>query len=637
MLIKVESECPECEATIQLTVSAGERGKTVGSVTSCSACGARLVTQTEDAVRVTVFGPTGDRALEFTLMTEPTSSGGHVRPDAQYVVFAPKHLDLMRRDDETYVEPPSVSDDDLANSISRLDGGFFRRPDGSPRTPAEVARQLGWRTVWIAQLNLAIQQRLAGPPPITTPPTVFVSYRWGSTEENAWVAALAVELKRRGYPVIFDQDQPQGDNVDVPGMVSRLAECRYVLCVIDPGYVERLGHEPGSSTKDGWVFDEVNTASAFSNAGRLALIGLLRDGDQLPQGFSFMGPNQRGNSVDVRGSNRLAAFLNDVLPELPGEHDTATVAAARAALADSHAAYLAGDPERAFAEAARVKALLPDAPDGYAQTIRLALRTGMGAGDAVEAAEFLAERGAGSTELHAAAALLYHGARVLDRAARHARLAIDRSDSDPERGVAHTILGDVLDEHDSLDAALGHARVAIHLRGCFEEQTLTKLGYYLRRLGRPDEALEAFAAALEDAPDSPNLLTNAAAAAFEAGDIDRFRTHALRLHEVAPGSPGANVIQDLFVGGQFEPHPLVPLTREIEVAGVAACASCQTSIRLAAGELVCAGCGAPRPVGVRQCPVCDHDGVITPGLLGGVSWACPVCRERTLKYKAVEA
>ena len=103
-----------------------------------------------------------------------------------------------------------------------------------------MARQLGWRTVWIAQLNLAIQQRLAGPPPITAPPTVFVSYRWGSTEENAWVAALAVELKRRGYPVIFDQDQPQGDNVDVPGMVSRLAECRYVLCVIDPGYVERL-------------------------------------------------------------------------------------------------------------------------------------------------------------------------------------------------------------------------------------------------------------------------------------------------------------------------------------------------------------------------------------------------------------
>jgi hypothetical protein len=179
--------------------------------------------------------------------------------------------------------------------------------------------------------------------------------------------------------------------------------------------------------------------------------------------------------------------------------------------------------------------------------------------------------------------------------------------------------------------------VAIHLRGCFEEQTLTKLGYYLRRLGRPDEALEAFAAALEDAPDSPNLLTNTAAAAFEAGDIDRFRTHAIRLHEVAPGSPGANVIQDLFVGGQFEPHPLVPLTREIEVAGVAACASCQTSIRLAAGELVCAGCGAPRPVGVRQCPVCDHDGVITPGLLGGVSWACPVCRERTLEYKAVKA
>jgi hypothetical protein len=170
------------------------------------------------------------------------------------------------------------------------------RPDGSPRTPAEVARQLGWRTVWIAQLNLAIQQRLAGPPPITAPPTVFVSYRWGSTEENAWVAALAVELKRRGYPVIFDQDQPQGDNVDVPGMVSRLAECRYVLCVIDPGYLERLGHEPGSSTKDGWVFDEVNTASAFSNAGRLALIGLLRDGDQLPQAFSFMGPNQRATA-----------------------------------------------------------------------------------------------------------------------------------------------------------------------------------------------------------------------------------------------------------------------------------------------------------------------------------------------------
>ena len=154
MLIKVESECPECQATIQLTVSAGKRGETVGSITSCSACHARLVTQTEDAVRVTVFGPTGDRALEFTLMTEPTSSGGHVRPDAQYVVFAPKHLDLMRRDDETYVEPPSVSDDDLANSISRLDGGFFRRPDGSPRTPAEVARQLGWRTVWIRSLLL---------------------------------------------------------------------------------------------------------------------------------------------------------------------------------------------------------------------------------------------------------------------------------------------------------------------------------------------------------------------------------------------------------------------------------------------------------------------------------------------------
>ena len=113
-------------------------------MTSCSACGARLVTETEDAVRVTVFGPTGDRALEFTLMTEPTSSGDHGRPDAQYIVFAPKHLDLMRRDDETYVEPPGVSDDDLANSYQS------RAPTAATsagRTAAR-ARRRKWPGSW---------------------------------------------------------------------------------------------------------------------------------------------------------------------------------------------------------------------------------------------------------------------------------------------------------------------------------------------------------------------------------------------------------------------------------------------------------------------------------------------------------
>jgi hypothetical protein len=149
--------------------------------------------------------------------------------------MVPRHLGVFDRGTgfEQGNLPPGISDEDLAKDyIVDLDR-FLRYPDGTKRDPKEAAKLVGWRAVWVAQLTEAIRERLAGPPPLTYPPAIFISYRWATNEENQWVAELAAELRARGYPVMFDREMP--GELNVPRLVSRIADARVFICSLGSG------------------------------------------------------------------------------------------------------------------------------------------------------------------------------------------------------------------------------------------------------------------------------------------------------------------------------------------------------------------------------------------------------------------
>ncbi len=94
------------------------------------------------------------------------------------------------------------------------------REDGTRRTHDEAVKLAGHRSVWVAELNEALEARLAGPRPLSIPVRIFVSYRWASQEDDAWVERLVNVIRKRGYDVIFDLSHSDKD-ATIPELDSR--------------------------------------------------------------------------------------------------------------------------------------------------------------------------------------------------------------------------------------------------------------------------------------------------------------------------------------------------------------------------------------------------------------------------------
>jgi hypothetical protein len=243
-------KCPKCSQHTELAFATPRTDEQAFSTTHCRNCLELFICLTLEDGNVLVFDqasaspPQGRSPQPLCVIPRIESS--------TFVEMVPRHLGVFDRGTgiERGDQAPGISDEELAKAMV-LDGDrLLRYPDGSRRDPKKLAAEvIGWRAVWVAQLSEAICDRLAGPPPLTFPPAVFVSYRWASAEDNQWVADLAAELRRRGYPVFFDREVPGEPNV--PHLVSRIADARVFIAVLDPGYAERIGSAGVDQTYDG--------------------------------------------------------------------------------------------------------------------------------------------------------------------------------------------------------------------------------------------------------------------------------------------------------------------------------------------------------------------------------------------------
>ncbi|HJU55391.1 MAG TPA: toll/interleukin-1 receptor domain-containing protein [Pyrinomonadaceae bacterium] len=140
-----------------------------------------------------------------------------------------------------------------------------------PRDEAiKAAGVRGWE---IARLNQLLNEVLANTSePPAKPFIIFVSYRWESQAHQAWVKRLVNDLQARGYDVYLDQNiqAEREEPLPVPELISLLARSNRFLMVLSEGYLERIEpNDERGSIKDGWVWDEYQTAIHLANLGRI--------------------------------------------------------------------------------------------------------------------------------------------------------------------------------------------------------------------------------------------------------------------------------------------------------------------------------------------------------------------------------
>ena len=510
---------------------------------------------------------------------------------------------------------------------------ILRLPDGSPRPRDEALALVGHRAVWVAELGEALRRRTAAAPPLSVPRRIFLSYRWGSAEDDAWVERLAEDLSARGNEVTLDRWLQKGDRPPtVPELVAGIADCHVFLAVLDPGYVERLGRADDSTIQDGWVFDEYQVATGLTYARRLRMVGLLRSGDDLPRGFAMFGPQGAGNTFDVRNLEQLPRVLDHLFP--PTGPAPAPEAAARhqELLNESYAALAAGRADEAYGLAAQVAGAAPDLMDGHAQMARVAHlsdRAQDGLWDAARALEIDPH----SVELlEIGADCAYHsGDRLL--AARLAARVVPGTRSP----TAHLVLGNSLDELGQPFAGAAHMEIAAALAPGVPS-VHNDAGMAYRRAGQPRKALACFERGLAVDPTDQHLLVNQAAAAVEAGDGPMGRRAIELLNRAYPRHPVVPQLSEILRTWESSGGPPPTLMERVptrEPVGVVRCSNCTAEIPFVApDEGLCATCGAEVFEAFRPCQVCGSESVVLPGLEPEGSWGCPYCRTGTLAFQA---
>jgi hypothetical protein len=416
MLKDITATCPHCGQETVLAVASPDPGWNVtkGSTTSCRKCKTRIFAVTH-----------ADGAVDLYLWNDDAA------PD-------PVHVAATL---------------DLAFDLSAV----VRIPFALWQPRGEAIRKFEHRPEWAHALSQALRDAQARPRPLSVPRRIFVSYRWQSNQEDAWVAALGRELRGRGNFVVFDRNtQREPTPPSVPELVARIASCHVFLAVLDPGYIERVVTGDSAPIVEGWVTDEFHTALAFANNGILTLLGLLREGDGLPPAFRGFAPGQSGNTFDVRAPGSLAKTLDQFFVQrgVAPEGDAATQAAA--ALHESRNAFDAGDKTAALEHAERACELVPELADGYAQRARVAYRIERPA-ESLRDAQRAFQIDPMLDEM-----LIYAAASANDlaewrEAAGLARLALERDRKQPN---AHYLVGKALNELDQVDAALAHFEIA---------------------------------------------------------------------------------------------------------------------------------------------------------------------------------
>lgn len=524
-----------------------------------------------------------------------------------------------------------MSEDETA--IVALDQ-VLRRADGTSRPREEAVRLYGHRAVWVAELQEALRARLADARPLSVPPRIFLSYRWGIPEQDQWVENLVAELRRRGYFVIFDRTDKR--EATVPEFVSRLADCHVFLAVLDPGYIERVGSGVEQQrTLDGWVFDEYNSASFLAQGGRLRMIGLLREGETLPGGFRFASPGRLGNTLDVRDPEKLQAVLQRYFPELDSLPDSESLTRVEGWIGASHAAATSGRLTEAYELAARAAAEAPAIVDGHAQQARVAVQANRST-EGLAAARRALDIAPESVEmLSLAAACAYHEGEPQEAIRLSVRvLELDSGAATAQyTALAHYYLGNSLDDLGQPYAGVAHLELAARLRPD-EASFHNDAGFVYRRIGNVERALTCFARGLEVASEDRNLLVNLAATEIEAGQPAAARRALAALDEHHRGDPAVcslGVALDRWLAEGGSAPRLVSRVPERQRVGTLRCDRCALELPLVSDtEVLCSGCGAERLEAVGPCVLCGADGLVICAEPVVAMFRCPCCREGSL-------
>jgi len=466
------------------------------------------------------------------------------------------------------------------------------RIDGSRRPDAEILAEGGNIGLRLALLDDAMHRRASSAEmDLLYPPRLFLSYKWGSSKEDAWVSDLAHELTTRGWDVVFDRERDESVDRTVEEFVSRLVTCRVFVAVLSPAYVESA-FQPSRPT---WVFDEMQCALIARD--RMRLIGIVPPAGLAPPRTPRPEPEPtmpRDPAIVMQAfedpqfetvyqcstTDELQSFLDASLtyrgPTL-AEAERAWVAErlrregdepALRAIAARHP-FVSGAWRRLVVEL-RDRGELVKAEEASAAALQ-------SVEDAAERLPILRER----IEL-----LKRSGDRV---GAAHAatRLIDDR----PHDWVAHFHLGDLLDDANDLWAARSHLLLACRSADA-DPGAFNMLGVVYMGL---------------------NLLAPAAAALEQALQLDptlgaaKRNLDKIRAAQAASGDAGITEVRGPLPG----------------------CSGCDAIFVPREGQpLTCAACGASRAGGNAPCELCGTDGIVPIiGLgRGDVPMRCPICR-----------
>lgn len=146
------------------------------------------------------------------------------------------------------------------------------------------------------------------PLPATLPPSAFISYRWGSVEENEWVSKFAADLTERGYDVVFDREvqSQRSEPLPVHELVALMLKCNLFLPILTERYRRRVdrGLKAYAVEEDGWVFDEYQVGLKLGKLKRLNFKGIWRSGPVVPVPF------RPENVCDFRNDNNYDNEMN---------------------------------------------------------------------------------------------------------------------------------------------------------------------------------------------------------------------------------------------------------------------------------------------------------------------------------------
>lgn len=454
----------------------------------------------------------------------------------------------------------------------------------------------------VALLDDAMHRRGASVEPDSWyPPQLFLSYKWGTETENAWVAQLARRLTKHGWDVVFDQLRDETADREVEDFVSRLVSCRVFVAVLSPGFVASAIQARRAS----WVFDEMQCALLARS--RMRLVGIVPPAG-LAQGA--VEPTPAPIRMPPRAGELAVVVEAMTRPEFDEVHEVRD-AADLERLLDRSLTY--SGPGLAAAERAWVVERLVRVGD-EASLREILDRHPFVSGAWRRLVVLLRDRGDTRAALDAAQQALVHvhesGERLAleheqidllkgcgDRvgAAQAATRLIDRR---PRDWIAHFHLGDLLDDAHEPWAARSHLLLAC--RGTDSDarphNTLAVVYMGLGLLARAAEELE-------------RALSLDAALATAQRNLEKVRAaratpSPLDVKEVKGPLPGCSACEAIFMPREDRPF-------------------------------TCAACGASRPASTGPCVVCGAEGLCLIGVFEGrgAVLRCPICRTGAITSK----